>query len=188
MHSRTFNAREKLIIKNIITVAPAGPVLMNHLLEKFFFTEKNGRALIIQAQAQYAVFFLHNNLFDDEQVKKKELEEFLELITLISYLRYHGYISLYRDEKTKEKSMVFIQDNFNNPIPSKGSILLNPKGDYTIKPDTIHDKNNEVIYKGVVFDSDTYDMILSCTTGALLVSHSLKEITGKGTDVDDDRS
>lgn len=149
---------------------------MEKLLGDIFFTEKDGRALIIQTAGRYAVFYLHNKISDDGVKKKEELEKFLNLLSLITYLKYNGYISLYRSEKTKEKTMFFLQDAFLDPQPSTGNIVLNGKGDYTSNPEAIRNKNNDIIYKGEIFNSDTYDLIIGATTGLLCVSPCLREL------------
>ncbi len=173
---RIFSHNEKEILNRIASIEKGKIISLNTFLEEFFFTEDSGRALIIQAQAHYAVFFLKTEIFDDPLKKGEELEKFLDIISLITYLKHHGYISLFRGEKSKEKLMFFIQDGFVSAQPSKGVIILNPNGDYTSSPDTIHDKNNNVIYKGLVSERDNYEMILSSATGSLIVSSQINNL------------
>ena len=93
-----FTNWEKEILEKIISSGADRIISMKQLLEEFYFMEAKSRALIIQKQNRYAVFFLHNEVFNDENIRKEELEKFLELIGLINYLRFQGYISLYKDE------------------------------------------------------------------------------------------
>jgi len=81
---RTFNDREKDVLNRITSIDSPEPIPVSQLLESFFFTEQNGRALIIQLQSRYAVFFLQKEVFDNEIMKKEELEKFLELISLLN--------------------------------------------------------------------------------------------------------
>lgn len=173
---RTFNDREKDVLNRITSIDSPEPIPVSQLLESFFFTEQNGRALIIQLQSRYAVFFLQKEVFDNEIMKKEELEKFLELISLLNYLKHHGYILIHREEKSKEKKMFFIQDSFNDPQPSTGAIFLNAKGDYTSSPDTIHDKEKNIIYHGVVFDADIFDLITNVAIGTLYISQNLRHL------------
>jgi GH25 family lysozyme M1 (1,4-beta-N-acetylmuramidase) len=76
--------------------------------------------------------------------------------------------------------MYFIQDGFNNARIQNGNIILNARGDYSSAPDTIHDSGKNIIYKGIVFKTDIYNLILSSTTGSLLVSESLRSLLNEG--------
>jgi len=168
---RKFNEREKIIINKILESSKH--VSMRELLQEFYFTEQNGRALITQSQGRYSVFFLKKEIFDDETKKKEEVELFFELISLINYLSKYGYLTIYRE---KTEKLYFFQDAFVNPQPSDNSIILNAKGDFTSIPDTIQDKNKNVIYKGIVFDADIFALILNTTTGIMIVSQNLKDL------------
>ncbi|HEX8563516.1 MAG TPA: GH25 family lysozyme [Flavobacterium sp.] len=173
---RTFNKREKEFIGILNAVGNDQIVSLNTVLETAYFTEALGRALIIQNQARYAVFFLKAEVFDDPAKKKEELEDFLMLISLIIYLKNEGYIALFRSDTSKEQPMFFLQDDFVTAQPSKGSIVLNSRGFYTSSPGTIHDKDGNIIYKGVVSQGENYDVILSATTGSLIVNSHLNDV------------
>jgi lysozyme len=123
------------------------------------------------------VFFLKTEKFDDEQERTEEVKQFLELVALLNYLNRSGYITIYRD---KTEKMYFIQDGFNNARIQNNNIILNARGDYSSAPDTIHDSRKNIIYKGIVFKTDTYNLILSSTAGNLLVSESLKSLLNEG--------
>ena len=71
--------------------------------------------------------------------------------------------------------MFFINEGFITPKPSTNKIILNPNGDYTNQPEFIRNNKDEVIYKGVIFNSATYELIVHLFTGVLCVSDTLKE-------------
>ncbi len=145
-------------------------------LEDNFFREVEGRALIIQAQENYAVLFLTNELFNDEEKKNEQIGNFFSLISFFRFLHHEGYITITRGKDTRESPMFFLQDAFTNPKPTKGKIILNAKGEYTEKPDKIHDTDQKTVYQGIMYDQDHYDMIISVCTGSMTVSNSIKEL------------
>lgn len=173
---RSFSESDLVILDSLSHGDNALPVQIDEFLNHVFFKQELGRALIIQAQNRYAVYFLATAIFDDEARKKEELTKFTDLLSLLSYLLSNGYISIHRNEKSKEKSMYFLQDSFTNPQPSSSTIVLNAAGEYTSNPDTIHSKDKQVAYKGVTFDHEVYELILSTMTGSLTISQSLHDI------------
>lgn len=173
---RIFNDNEKELIKRLISIEKGNTISLHTLLENFYFTESFGRALIIQSQGRYAVFFMKKEIFDDPFQKKEELESFLNLLSFISYLKQHGYISLFRSENSKDETMFFIQDGFVGAKASQNTIILNTKGDYTSSPDTIHDKSGAISYKGIVSRDDSYEFIIASTVGHLIVNSQIEQL------------
>jgi len=177
--SRKFSTWEQEIIKHLSLARSSENGRIEDLLCSFYFKEQDGRALIIQSKSRYAVFFLSLDDFNDAQKKNEELDKFFEMLSLIRWLKERGYIALFRSSAGNDKVMYFLQDGFQNPNPSTGAILLNLKGDNTSAPDTIHDKNQKVIYKGMVFNTDTYEMIVATTTGNMYVAEKLSELVSQ---------
>jgi lysozyme len=173
---RKFTDWEQIIITEICRSKSSGCTNMEELLCDIYFKEQYERALIIQSKRRYAVYFLSVDHFNDAGKKKSELEKFLEMISLIRWLKKQGYISLFRGDTSNEKIIHFLQDGFKNARTSAETIFLNAKGDYTSSPDTIHDKNKVVVYKGVIFEHDTYELILSATVGDLYIAPALIEL------------
>ncbi len=145
-------------------------------LEGNFLTEEAGRALIIQAQEHYAVLFLTTEQYNSEHQKNEEISNFFSLLSFLRYLHYEGYLTITRGKESRETSMFFLQDAFVNPQPIKGKIILNGKGEYTEKPDKIHDANQRTVYQGTLYDQDQFDLILSTCTGSLTVSSSIEDL------------
>jgi len=176
---KSFNGRELEIISKLAELDITKPLLVQDFLQHNYFKEDQSRGLIIQTQGDYAVLFLKTEKFDTETEQQEEVKQFVELISLFNYLHISGYITIYR---AKTEKMYFIQDGFNATKILNNNIILNSRGDYTSAPDTIHDSGKNIIYKGIVFRSDTYNLILDTTVGSLIVSESLKDLlhAGKG--------
>ena len=173
MTMRTFNSWEKSIIRHLVDAAQDTPVAVHDLLKRFYFREALGRALILQNQGAYAAFFLKKDIFDDPHRKAEEIRRFFELLSLLNCLNRNGHITIYRQETEK---IYFIQDGFDAPKVTGNTILLNTRGHYTTAPDAIYDGNRNVIYEGVVFRNDHYNLMLNVTAGFLLVSGTLCDI------------
>lgn len=173
---RLFNNTEKEILRKI---GSNKSVSISSLLKECFFTEQSGRALMIEVHKQHAVLFLRTDIFYDENKKEQEIRNLFEVLSLINYLKHSGYISLYRDEKTKTQATFFLQDSSYNLQSSIETIPLNEKGDYIIGTDAIYDINDNLIYKGVIFDSGIFEFILHTTTGILSTSQSLYDLINK---------
>lgn len=170
---RSFNDWDKEILHNLVKEKIGNSHSVDTFLNSFYFKEDLGRGLIIQAQRKYAVFFLKNELYDNEEIKNEEIAKFMDLLSLLKFLVADGYLAIHKADQEKDKSMFFLQDSFTNPQPSSGTIYLNAAGDYTASPETIHNKNKQVIFKGIVFEREMYDLIAGLTTGNYIVSQHI---------------
>lgn len=173
---KQLNDFEKKIISELITKTSSEVVLMSAFLDELFFTKKDQRAMIIQTQAKYAVFFMSVENFGNTAKKNIEIQSLLNLLSFLIYLRANGYLTVYQSDATKEEKMFFLNNGFVSPKPSAGKIILNPSGDYTSQPEFIRDDQDKVIYQGVVFKEETYDLIANLLTGVLCVSDGIKEL------------
>lgn len=177
---RTFNDWEKEIIRKLLAIEDQKSLSLQEFLIANFFQEKSGRALIIQNQNEYAVFFLKKEVFDDETKKTDEIRNLFELIAFVSYLIREAYIVTYHDKK---ENFYFLQDKFDGVKIVGNNIILNTKGDYTSAPDTIQDVHKNVLYKGIEFKDNQYKQIFESTTGSLIITDKLEgllETTNQG--------
>ncbi len=176
MTTRKFNIAEQSIIKRL-AITPTGDALdFSKWLGDFYFTEQTGRALVFQNAARYAVFYLRPEVFTDEQRKKQEIARLLEFTAFIRYLINGQYLYLYAHEDPKVESLICLHNSFNNPRRSGNRLLLNDTGDYTDVPKTILNKQNEVIYEGIMFTGEVYNVLSSTLTGSLYVANSLRDL------------
>jgi GH25 family lysozyme M1 (1,4-beta-N-acetylmuramidase) len=172
---RTFNERELRIIKDLSAYPDGKTLSLQDFLQTYYYTEAQGRALIIQNQGEYAILFLKPDAFANEEAKANEVKFFFELLALLNYLVKEGYLTLFRE---KTEKMYYIQDDFNAvKIVNNSTIVLNTKGYYTSVPDTIHDAQKNVMYKGIEFKGDQYQFILNYSIGSLIVSSELPGLT-----------
>ena len=184
-----FNAREKALLHSMSTLDSKDAVSMQKLLEGIFFTEKEGRALIIQTVDHYVVFFLNITKFEDENVKKQETIRFLEVVALLQDLKKERYITLLPSGRNrKEESMYFVQDAFMHPEPGTGRIILNKEGDYTHSPESIFDKDNHIIYKGIFFDRETYDFLTNNLESTVLISDRFEDLVKENNTADNNKT
>jgi hypothetical protein len=171
---KTFNDREKDVIRRLMQAGgDSQTVLMHELLKTFYFREEYGRALIVQNQGEYAVFFLKPELFDDREKRDSEVKRFFELISLLNYLNRKGYITVYRHVTEK---MYFVQDGFDAPKVINNQLLLNTKGYFSSSPDTVRDTNKSLVFSGIIIRDDHYRLILSVAVGTLLISGTLGDL------------
>lgn len=170
---RPFNEREKGIIQKLLDSRNSEAVQVSQFIQEYWFQVQSKRALILQTQGHFAAFFLAPQEFDDTQKRHEEIQRFFELVSLLDYLSKNAYLTFYR---MKTEKFYFFQESFDHIKATSNSIVLNEQGDYTFAPDTIHDKNKSTIYKGIIFSGGTYELILSVTTGILLVSDKLYEL------------
>lgn len=177
-----FNDREKSIISKILEAKENNCILVNEFIQKLYFSEQSNRALILQAHGHYAVFFMTPEIFDDAVKNTEEVKLFFELISLLNYLNINGYLTIYRK---KTEMLYFFQETFTDVKASHNSIVLNDKGDYSFSPDTIHDKNKNVIYKGIIFNADVFELILNTTTGVLVLSDKFNDLLADSDDQPD---
>ena len=143
-------------------------------LESEYFKESFNRALIIQCTQNFAVLFLKEAIYKDETKQKKEVSQFLQLVAFLKKMQQQGYLTFSRGKSTRLEAMFFIQDKFLTPKLSAGPIVLNEKGDYTENPELIHNQDKKVIYEGVRFDHDYFDLIQTYCTGEMIVSPDIK--------------
>ncbi|WP_062061692.1 glycoside hydrolase family 25 protein [Aquimarina longa] len=173
---RIFNEREIHFINALITHKEKVPLSLNELLQKKFFTAANKRALIIQVQEQYAMYFLSPEVFENDTAKKNEIGCFMELLSLIHYLNNQGYITIYRDQHKLEKPLYYLNNEFNDPKVEHGKLILNPEGLYSSKPEEIKNKSEEVVYKGIEFKNENFHFIFNTVIGKVYISKKIEKL------------
>ncbi|WP_294825218.1 GH25 family lysozyme [uncultured Flavobacterium sp.] len=166
---REFSDFEQQIISALGAVA-GKPVPAVKFVQDHYFASQSRRALIVQAQASRAVLFLAPEVFADTEKNADEVKAFMEFISLLNFLNRESFITIYRE---KTEPLYFFQEDFSAPKNVNNTIVLNDNGDYTSVPDTIHDKDNTIIYKGIIFTTDVFEMILNTTTGSIIASERI---------------
>lgn len=170
---RAFTERDRAIIRELLDARNSGTLSLRDFLQRFYFSITSKRSLIIQAQGRYAVFFLVPALFDNIDSRNEEIQAFFDLLALLQELKKQGYLITYR---VKPETIYFFQERFSNPKPQNNIIILNDQGDYSSTPDSIHDKNNALLFKGTYFHGDLFEFILNNTTGMMIIHKNMEEL------------
>lgn len=177
---RKFNEREKEIIKKLCLITFSETEFFSFFLQTKYFTKDNNKALFIIPKQNKALLYVKKEIFDNINSRKKELGEFLELISLIIYLKENRYINIYPNDEILKSELLIMKESFNSPSNDIPHIIkLNVEGDYI---DTnnflfIYNNQNNVIYQAIDVDSNVYDLIINNFFGLLYVSEELVQLS-----------
>ena len=155
----SLDADELRLLQELAAATDRMPVRMSVFLQRYFFNEAAGRALILQPNGAFGYYYLLRDRFDQPDGLAAEIGALLDLITLIARLRQRRLIHLFPIEAATDTAMLFVSDLFQDPKPSTAHIILNARGDYTFQPDAIQDEKDKVIYRGIRLDDDLYALI-----------------------------
>lgn len=170
----SLDADELRLLQEFAAATDRMPVRMSVFLQRHFFNEATGRALILQPNGAFGYYYLLRGRFDQPDGLAAEIGALLDLITLIARLRQRHLIYLFPTEATTDTAMLFVSDLFQNPKPSTAHIILNARGDYTFQPDAIQDQNDKVIYRGIRLDDDFYALLREQTRGLVHVTPDVR--------------
>lgn len=177
---RKFNEREKEIIKKLSLITFSETEFFSFFLQTKYFTKDNNKALFILPKQNKALLYVKKEIFDNINSRKKELGEFLELISLIIYLKENRYINIYPNDEILKSELLIMKDSFNSPSNDIPHIIkLNVEGDYIDTNDfsLIYNNQNNVIYQAIEVDSNVYDLIINNFFGLLYVSEELVQLS-----------
>ena len=179
---KMLNDREKEIVKWLIANNQNGSISLEYFLEKFFFLNDNNSCLVIQAKENYAMYFLKTEIFNQNDKKNRSIALLIEAMSLLNYLNYQGYITVFREEHNVQRDMYYFGTLFLNPYRKDNKIILNPDGLHSIEPRTIQDKDNEIVYKGIEFKNDNYNLIFQYSIGNIYISESIEKLIAPSTE------
>jgi hypothetical protein len=180
---RKFNRREKEILSKICDIKMGELNMFSHFLQENIFTKSNGIALFIRPGEQDAILYISSDLSEKE--RKRKLDEFLELLALISYLNEERYVFMFQGENNQKNTLLVMHKEFDKISNSPPKFLLNEKGAH-IKPkdaSNIFDANDMEIFKGIIFknnETPIYQIIVKNTLGILFPTEDLKEYVSNG--------
>lgn len=173
---REFTPTEEEILNKLLAASSGLPVRLEQFLGAAFFSEQDGRALILQPAGRFGYFYVKTYVYEDEQARNAETARLVELMMLLVYLREQGFLVVHGGVSDSNRQMVFVSGMFRDPKPSTAHIVLNDRGDYTFVPMAICDKDDNVTHKGVRLESDLYDLVSQNASGLLYVSPALKSL------------
>jgi GH25 family lysozyme M1 (1,4-beta-N-acetylmuramidase) len=175
---REFTPTEVQILTRLLDASTGLPVRLEQFLEQVFFSEQDGRALILQPAGRFGYLYLKPDVYDDERARGEQTRRLVELMMLFVYLRDQGIMVVNGVPRDEQRRMRFLSGAFRDPKPltTGAGVVLNQKGDYSFHPETICDQADNVIYKGVRLESDMYDLIARNASGLMFVSPSVKDL------------
>lgn len=164
-----FSPWEAEWIDRFLTETETLPQRLSTLLQRPFFNQEKGRALILQPGRGFGYFYLKSELYAETGRLERELKALLDLCSLIARLREHRLIYLLGTGHTERLEMVFFSDLFDSPKACKGYVILNPRGDITFDPQTIQNEAEEVIYRGTRLDGAVFRLVHDCVDGMMCI-------------------
>jgi len=177
---RTFNKREKEIIKKLAKVDLANTNFFSYFLQTNYFTKESKKALFVLTKQQIILLYLEKELFNDMNRRKEELGKLYELLSLIIYLKESRYITIYPNPEVIKSDLLVMREDFDS-ISEEGTskVIFNRSGLYlsTNNPEYIYDSENNIVFIAVSLGVDVYNLIIENFMGLLYVSEELVELT-----------
>ncbi|MGB0522914.1 MAG: glycoside hydrolase family 25 protein [Flammeovirgaceae bacterium] len=175
---RDFKQSEKPLLIALASVYDIPEGLSFHeLLKKLFFTEKNGEALVIQCVDQYAIYYLSPEQYDDETVRLREIQRFLNFLDIVKELIDGRFLSFVSPSTPEISPVQAVQDYFDpSPQLEADRMIFNEEGDYSIHPEAIlSGLDDTVIYKGLFLGKSTYDFLITHLFQQIVVAKKFKD-------------
>ncbi len=174
---KKFNDFELSILHQLSNFQSQGVITIKNLLEKIYFNQQSGKAIILQLKENYALFFLSSSIFLNSSKQKQSILELTQLVRLLDFLKDNGIIAIFRKEHTIKSPIFLISDYFNEPIFEKDKIIVNTEGAYTDKPEVIKNKEGHIIYNGIQFNDSS--AIIKNMLGSIVISDEINALIPK---------
>lgn len=175
---RDLNNWEQEIVHHLSSLQPGTSMDMIGFLNSIYFRRDLGKALILNVQAKYAMFFVKAQLFFDNDARKNEISKFLNLFSFLKYLSNEGYLSFHPIERGTEAPVYYVQDSFDkNLVSGNGPVVLNSIEDCLSASDTILTKDKKPFCKGIIFEHETYDLIAKTVVNGFILTKDLSELS-----------
>jgi GH25 family lysozyme M1 (1,4-beta-N-acetylmuramidase) len=175
---RSLNNWEKKIVQHLSSLQPGTKMDMIGFLNSIFFRRDFGRALILNMQSRYAMFFVGTDFFFDTDKRKEEISRFLNLFSFLKDLASQGYLSFHPIENGTENSVYYVQDSFNKILISANTnpVVLNDVGDCLSASDTILTKEKKPLFKGIIFEHETFELIAKAAISGFILTKNLEDL------------
>jgi len=181
---RKYNQREKKFLTLLATKSEDNLELVSYFMQKDFFTKSSNLALAVLPPRNAAVLYIKKNVFDDLSSRKREIRNFIEILSLIEYLKQYRLIDIIPIPSPPDVTIHLMREDFNTPTIDQQNLdlLLNTNRLHIKNTDIgkIYDAHNQLVFEGVTLDKYTYDLILNNFLGLLFVSEELKDFVKKG--------
>ncbi len=174
---RNFNDYEKSILDKLSQVDPEDLITISRFISDSVFTVESGLALVFIPARGEALLYLKGTL--EDAINRKRMVQFIELVSLIEYLRSERY--LHKIDSAAGAEFFIIGEEFDDISQNAGGdIVLNNSGLH-IKPSDagwIYNSEGGREYQGLIFkknDSSLYEVISSFISSPLVPAQELKD-------------
>ena len=176
---RHFNKREKDVIKILVSKDFTNVSSFSVELNKMFFNEENGVALVVDRSEKVFYLFIRN--FEDQKRVKVCIGEFLELVNLLLYLSDNNLVNVL--PYSNLPSFFLLHDTFRQVDSDyDGKCVLDGKGHYFNIRDLLYIYNREGVpeYKSFRFNGKYYDLVLNLLFGVIYPTAELYAFVERG--------
>ena len=174
---RSFSDHEKRVLDQICRVDPAELITISRFISDQIFTVNSGMALAFLSGRGEAILYLKGSVEDASN--RQRIVEFLELVSLIEYLRSERYIhSIYFEAASQ---LFMMGEGFDKVSKNQsGDIVLNDEGLHIkpADPGWIFNSQGEKEYQGLILrknESSIFDVISKFVSSPLVPTQELKE-------------
>jgi len=178
---RNFSDYEKAVLDKISRVDPADLITISKFLSDQIFTANSGMALVFIPERGEAILYLKGSTRDESN--RQRMAEFLELVSLIDYLKSERYI--HSIHFNAAAGLFVMGESFRNISQNnRGEIVLDDQGNH-IKPSDagwIYNSNDEREYQGLVLKKDESSLFnaISGFASPLAPSQELRDFVDNG--------
>lgn len=159
------SAADQAWTQALLRACEALPQRMPGFLQQHFFNEAAGRALILQPKQQFGYYYLKVAIYDQPERLAAEIKGLLDFCALVARLRQQGLLYVFDGSAAGADGVLFLSDLFQQPKAGSAHVVLNARGDYSVRPDAILDASDAVLYRGVRLDGDLYLFVQEAVRG-----------------------
>ena len=171
---RTFNQRERKIIKKLSKIEINTTSNVRKFLQDNYFTINKNNILIINHIKKEVLLYIPENNYDNQEKKAQAIGELWEFISLLAYLVETRYLYIL---PIKQKSYIdFLYEGFVNGINSNNRYIYHKENNGSITkiyPDRIQQDNEEITHKAILFNG-LYEDICKYILGIVYPTEELK--------------
>jgi len=179
---RSFSDYEKRVLDQVCRVDPTELITISKFISDQVFTVNSGLALAFLPGRGEAVLYLKGTIEDASN--RQRMVEFLELISLIEYLRSERYI--HNIHFTADAQLFIMGEGFCDISQNnRGDIVLNEEGHHIKPADAgwIYNSQGDKEFQGVILkkdESSIYTVISNFISSPLVPTQELKDFVDNG--------
>lgn len=171
---------ELAVLEVLCRFVGKAPAPVSSLLGEVCMQSLHGGPLILQNRNRFGRLYLTPEAYQDSRVRDSEFARFGGKLMLLASLRQWGYLSVFRGTGTARSPIEFFGSFFEKPQSAMGRYILNTRGDYSSDPDLIQDQSGKVIFRGVAFTGDLFELADQLADGLVFVSPRVESLRVDG--------